>query len=88
MDVTRQEFDELRAKVEAMGERLSQGDITLALLKQRLDGIEAGIVEIKAAVTSIKEKPGRRWESLVEQILSWATLAVLGYIAGKVGGLL
>lgn len=83
--VTRGEFDELRRRVEATEERLHSGDVTLALLKQRLDQIDAKLDEVSQAIQELRMKPARRWDSLSQQILTWVVTALLAFIAVKIG---
>ena len=83
--MTRGEFEELRRRVDKAEERLYTGDTTLALLKQRLDQIEAKLDEMAASIQELKLKPVRRWESVSGAVLQWVVTALLAYIAVKVG---
>lgn len=83
--VTRTEFEELRRRVDKAEERLYSGDTTLALLKQRLDQIEAKLDEMAAAIQDLKMKPARRWDNISQQVLTWVVTALLAYIAVKIG---
>lgn len=84
-EVTRPEFEDLRRRVDAVEERLHSGDVTLALLKQRLDQIDAKLDEVSQAIQELRMKPARRWDSLSQQILTWVVTALLAFIALKIG---
>ena len=84
-EVTRTEFEGLRRRVDVVEERLHSGDVTLALLKQRLDQIDAKLDEVSLAIQELRMKPARRWDSLSQQILTWVVAALLAFIAVKIG---
>lgn len=84
-EVTRTEFEDLRRRVDVVEERLHSGDVTLALLKQRLDQIDAKLDEVSLAIQELRMKPARRWDSLSQQILIWVVTALLAYIAVRMG---
>lgn len=83
--ISRTEFEDLRRRVDVGEERLHSGDVTLALLKQRLDQIDAKLDEVSLAIQELRMKPARRWDSLSQQILNWVVTALLAFIALKIG---
>lgn len=83
--VSRTEFDELRRRVESVEERLHNGDVTLALLKQRLDQIDDKLEEMSQTLQELRMRPARKWESVSQTILTWVVTALLAYIAIKMG---
>jgi DNA repair ATPase RecN len=83
--VTRGEFEELRRRVEATEERLHNGDVALALLRQRLDQIDTKLGEMAQTLQELRMKPARRWDSVTSQVLSWVVAAQLALIAVKLG---
>ena len=83
--ISRTEFDELRRRVESVEERLHNGDVTLALLKQRLDQIDDKLEEMSQTLQELRMRPARRWESVSQTILTWIVTALLAYIALKMG---
>lgn len=82
-EITRQEFEELRIRVERHEERLGRGDTNLALLNQRLEGMEKDISEVKLILKSMQERPAKRWDGVVGGIINWAVAALLAYLAIK-----
>lgn len=84
MDViSRSEYEELKKRVSEAEERLHKGDIILALIDKHLEDIDGKLGELAAALAVLKEKPGKRWEQVVTQCLTWALALILGYIALK-----
>lgn len=43
------------------------------------------LAEMKDDVKQIKEKPGRRWDSLAERVLNLITAAVVAWMLGQIG---
>ena len=41
--------------------------------------------QIRARVEELKEKPGKRWEGLVDKIIWAVAAAALGYILAQIG---
>lgn len=63
-------------------EKLTASVSTLAANQKHMEG---DVKEIKADVKSLAEKPGKRWDTMVDKIV-WAVLAaVVAYILGSVG---
>ena len=83
--VSRAEFDELRRRMDAAEERLHNGDITLALLREKLNNIDSKLEEMANALQDLRMKPARRWDSITSQVLQWALAILLGYVAVKIG---
>lgn len=84
-DVTREEFDDLKRQVADNTSRLHTGDVTLAKLDIRLQGIEDKLAELGVGVKALQEKPAKRWESISSTIISWIVTALLAFIAVKIG---
>lgn len=59
---------------------------TVGILAEKMRNIEAIATETKLDVKSIKEKPGKRWESVVEKIILTTVVAVVSFLLAK-GGL-
>lgn len=58
---------------------------SVRVLATREERVEKDVTEIKSDVKSIKEKPGKRWEAIVDKIV-WAVLAaVIAFLLGRVG---
>lgn len=83
--VTRAEYEELKHRVEAAEDRLHNGDVTLALLRQRLDQIETKLDEVAVAIQDLRMKPAKRWDSVSGQVVNWLIALLLGVVAVKLG---
>ena len=81
----RAEVDELRRRMDAVEERLHNGDVTLALLKQRLDQIDTKLSEMSVTLQDLRLRPARKWDSVSQQVLIWIVTALLAFIAVKTG---
>ena len=58
---------------------------SVRVLATREERVEKDVNEIKQDVKSIKEKPGKRWDAIVDKIV-WAVLAaVIAFLLGRVG---
>lgn len=51
-----------------------------AVLDTSLANIRTVLEEIRADVKDLKEKPARRWDTVVTEALKWIVLAILGAI--------
>ena len=58
---------------------------TVKVLADREERVEEDVKEIKSDVKSLTGKPGQRWESLVNQIITIVVAAVAGFILAKIG---
>lgn len=81
----RAELEELRRRMDAVEERLHNGDVTLALLKQRLDQIDAKLNGMSVTLQDLRLRPARKWDSVSQQVLIWIVTALLAFIAVKTG---
>lgn len=58
---------------------------TVKVLADREQRVEGDVKEIKDDVKAIKEKPAKRWESVVSQIITILIAAIAGFILAKFG---
>ena len=65
--------------------KLEASHTSVALIEQRLDQIKEDTEEIKETVHDMKDKPGKRWDGLVEKALWAVCAAVIAYLLGRVG---
>ena len=64
---------EFYGKFEALGKQQ-------AVIDERYSQIQAILAQIQTDLKELKEKPGRRWESLTNAVLQWVVLAILGAV--------
>lgn len=63
-------------------ETLATSVSALAIREERM---ESDVKEIKADVKTLTEKPGKRWDTIVDKII-WAVLAALvAFMLGRIG---
>lgn len=58
---------------------------TVKVLSDREKRVEDDVKEIKSDVKSIASKPGKRWDNLVNQIISLVIAALIGFLLAKFG---
>lgn len=58
---------------------------TVRVLADREERVESDVGEIKKDVKDIKEKPGKRWDGVVEKILFTVVGGVVAYFLAKFG---
>ena len=50
-----------------------------AVVNTKLDTINAVVQEIKGDVKALSDKPAKRWETVVTEILKWVAVAATAY---------
>lgn len=58
-----------------------------ATLGTELENMDKKLDEISSTVSALAEKPGRRWDSLVDKLIYAAALAVVAWVAAGAPGL-
>lgn len=58
---------------------------TVKALAVREENMENDVKEIKSDVKSLTEKPGKRWEAIVEKTIGLIVAAIIGFILAKIG---
>ena len=58
---------------------------SVALLAQKQETIEGDVKEIKSTVKSLADKPGKRWESVVDKVLITVIGAIVLYMMVRLG---
>lgn len=74
-------LDEVEKRQDSLDDLVS----TVKVLADREKRVEDDVSEIKGDVKEMKEKPGKRWESIVEKIILTIVGAVLGFLITKIG---
>lgn len=74
-------LDELERRQDNLDDLVS----TVKVLAVREENVENDVKEIKNDVKSIKDKPGQRWDAIVDKAV-WAVLAaVIAFVLGRIG---
>jgi len=71
--------------VERRQDNLDELVSTVKVLAVREENVESDVKEIKTDVKSLKDIPGKRWNSVVEKIICVIAGAVAAYIMTKIG---
>lgn len=58
---------------------------TVKALAVREENIENDVKEMKSDVKSLTEKPGKRWDALVEKAILTVAAAVIGFLLARIG---
>lgn len=73
------------AEVEKRQDNLDDLVSTVKVLAVREENVENGVKEIKSDVKSLTGKPAKRWDNLVNQVISILVAGVVGFILAKFG---
>lgn len=74
-------IDEMEKRQDNLDDLVS----TVKVLADREERVEDDVKEIKGDVKSMKDKPGKRWETIVNNII-WAVVgAVIVYLLNQIG---
>lgn len=74
-------LDDMEKRQDDLDELVS----TVKVLAVREENVESDVREIKNDVKSIKDKPGKRWDDIVDKAI-WAVLAaVIAFLLAKFG---
>ena len=74
-------------RLDDVEKRLSDNEkltTSVALMAQKQDSMEGDIREIKTAVNTLAEKPGKRWEALTSTIIAAIAAGLVGYLLAGV----
>ena len=58
---------------------------TVKVLALREENVENDVKEIKSDVKSLTDKPAKRWEDLVKQVVSLVVAALIGFLISQIG---
>ena len=74
-------IDEIEKKQEDLSTIIS----SVKVVANEQEHIKTDITEIKTDLKDIKEKPGKRWEEIVDKVI-WAVIAAIGaFVLGYLG---
>ena len=72
-------------EVERRQDNLDKLATSVSLLAEREERVENDVKEIKADVKTLADKPGKRYDALVEKV-AWAVIAaVIAFVLGRIG---
>lgn len=74
-------LDEMEKRQDDLDELVS----TVKVLADREVRVENDVKEIKDDVKSIKQKPIKRWDSIVDKIIITIVVAIMGFLLARLG---
>ena len=73
------------AEVEKRQDNLDDLVSTVKVLAVREENVENDVKEIKSDVKSLTGKPAKKWDNLVNQVISILVAGVVGFVLAKFG---
>ena len=74
-------LDEMEKRQDNLDELVT----TVKVLAVREEAVEKDVKEIKSDVKSITSKPAKRWDNLVNQIITIIVAALAGFVLAQIG---
>lgn len=72
-------------KLEGEHETLQQLATSVAVMAEQMKNMNNSVNALTSKVDELEEKPGKRWDSIVDKII-WAVLAaVIAFLLGRLG---
>ena len=72
-------------KLESEHEVLQQLVTSVAVMAEQMKHMNASVSTLNEKVDAIEEKPGKRWDSLVDKIVWAVCAALIGFILAQIG---
>lgn len=73
------------SEVEKRQDNLDNLVASVAIMASEQEHIKTDVTEIKTDVKALAEKPGKRWDSMVDRIV-WAVFAaIVAFFLGRIG---
>ena len=73
--------DEIEKRQQDMQELIN----SVGLLAQRMGTVEGNVSEMRGDLRSLMEKPGKRWDSVVEKTLLVVVGAIVAWMLSQIG---
>ena len=72
-------------KLESENNVLHQLATSVAVMAEQLKSMNKSVSTLTTEVEEMKEKPGKRWDSLVDKIIWAVAAALIGFALAKIG---
>ena len=72
-------------KLESEHEALQKLATSVAVMTEQMKTMNKNVTTLSDKVDKLEEKPGKRWESLIDKIVMGIAAALLGFILAKIG---
>ena len=74
-------IDELDKKVDDTTKLVA----SVAVMAEKMKNMENDMCDVKTVLTKLAEKPGKRWDSIVEKVLLGIVAALVAFVVAKLG---
>lgn len=72
-------------KLESEHDTLQQLATSVAVMAEQLKTMNTNVNNLTSKVDELEDKPGKRWDSIVDKVI-WAVLAaVIAFLLGRIG---
>lgn len=72
-------------KLEEQTEAINRLATSMAVMAEKQDETTTIVTALDGKVTALEEKPAKRWESIVENVIWAVVAAVVGFLLAKIG---
>ena len=72
-------------KLESEHEVLQQLVTSVAVMAEQMKNLNTNVSTLAGKVDTLEEKPGKRWDSLVDKVLLTVAAALVGFILAQIG---
>lgn len=72
-------------KLEGENGVLHQLATSVAVMAEQMKSISTNVSTLTNEVEELKEKPGKRWEEIVDKVVWFVLAALLGFVASELG---
>lgn len=80
-ETNKRRLDDLEKRQDNLDDLVS----TVKVLAVREENVESDVKEIKKDVKELSGKSGKRWDSLVSQVITLVVAAVVGFLIARIG---
>lgn len=72
-------------KLETENAVLHQLATSVAVMAEQMKSMNASVTALTGEVEELKDKPGKRWDGLVDKVIWAVAAALLGYVLANIG---
>lgn len=72
-------------KLEGENEVLHQLATSVAVMAEQMKNMNSSVTKLTSEVEELKEKPGKRWDGIVEKIIWTIVAAAVGFVLAQIG---
>ena len=72
-------------KLETESAVLHQLATSVAVMAEQMKTMNTNVLTLTSEVDKLREKPGKRWDGLVDKIIWAVAAALLGFVLAKIG---